>query len=304
MIVIEHAPDMARFAYQGYHNNGTEGPVSITRATMGAGGERTDVYIVGLSGTDAARYNDDGQSVGWITNLLIGIGVSGYFNDYTAGAKEAMRETIPAGATVIFAGHSLGGMVAQQLAADPWVKSTYNVDHTVTFGSPKIAVGLREGEVQRLGATGDPVPLLSVASFILPGGLNIEDSGYINPLDAHVKSYLEVGTWGAYDAKGYERGGTIFTYDERDVSFHRIPALIPRASAESDTAISQEAQFHELVARVQSLPPEHHAAIVREANALVGSSEQTPGARPAGESPAGVEEAVTRAASTAVPSLG
>ncbi len=73
--------------------------------------------------------------------------------------------TFQRGSNLVVTGHSLGGMVAQQVAADSTIKKNYNVLNTVTFGSPLINGFQREGTVKRLGDTSDPVPYLSLTTF-------------------------------------------------------------------------------------------------------------------------------------------
>jgi len=155
---IGGAAELAQFVNAGY-NGGKFGPVSITPATLREGGKTTPVHLVGISGTEAVN----GQSTGWITNLKSGFERN---NPGLRNAKDAILRTVPAGSNLVLAGHSQGGMIAQQLAADPDIKSRYNVVSTTTFGSPLIGLGKREGEVHRIAAAGDPVPRASAASSL------------------------------------------------------------------------------------------------------------------------------------------
>jgi hypothetical protein len=155
---IGGAAELAQFVNAGY-NGGKFGPVSITPATLREGGKTTPVHLVGISGTEAVK----GQSTGWITNLKSGFEQN---NPGLRNAKDAILRTVPAGSNLVLAGHSQGGMIAQQLAADPDIKSRYNVMSTTTFGSPLIGLGRREGEVHRIAAAGDPVPRASAASSL------------------------------------------------------------------------------------------------------------------------------------------
>ena len=102
------------------------------------------------------------QSAGWWTDLLVGFEQD---NRYIQNVRAAILNNVPAGSNLLVTGHSLGGMVAQQVAADSQIKSNYNVLNTVTFGSPLIDGFQREGTVKRLGDTSDPVPYLSLTTF-------------------------------------------------------------------------------------------------------------------------------------------
>ena len=110
-----------------------------------------------------------------------------------------MKQNIPAGSDVVFYGHSLGGMIAQEAAADKTIKRMYNVTNTVTFGSPLIKLlSRREGLVRRMCDTSDIVPVLSVYSLTPLAVIQYwgserfsEDGGYNSKwLAAHNESYL------------------------------------------------------------------------------------------------------------------
>ena len=121
--------------------------MSITPATLREGKKATPVHLVGSSGTEDVS----NQSTGWITNLKSGFEQN---NPGLRNAKDAILRTVPAGSNLVLAGHSQGGMIAQQLAADPDIKRRYHVISTTTFGSPLIGLGRREGELAYLTAPG------------------------------------------------------------------------------------------------------------------------------------------------------
>ena len=85
--------------------------------------------------------------------------------------------------------------------------------NTVTFGSPLIAAGEREGTVKRLGDSNDAVPYLSATGSIEKEiwkvfGLQRENGGYsFASEDAHVDSYLRSDLWGKYDVTVTKYGG-------------------------------------------------------------------------------------------------
>lgn len=183
------------------------------------------VYVVALSGTDTDTQN---QSTGWWTDLLVGFEQD---NRYIQNVRAAILNNVPAGSNLLVTGHSLGGMVAQQVAADSQIKSNYNVLNTVTFGSPLIDGFQREGTVKRLGDTSDPVPYLSLTTFTnviwQTAGLNKEDGGYgWDMVKAHCESYNRSDVWGAYDVTGTKNGSATLTMDFSTTRFYYSPVTV------------------------------------------------------------------------------
>jgi pimeloyl-ACP methyl ester carboxylesterase len=141
-----------------------------------------------------------------------------------------IKANVPKNANLVIAGHSLGGMIAQQVAANSEIKSRYNVLNTVCFGSPLLAAGSREGTVRRLGDVSDPVPYLSGSLFnntlwaIM--GLNREDGGYgIRGITAHNQSYYRSDLWGKYDVTGTKYGGAKLILDLDTRTFYQSPVI-------------------------------------------------------------------------------
>ena len=200
---------MATLTKVGYADYQTAGPISITEGRMTYntywGSEDKEVYVIALSGTESIVEN---QTTTVKEDLLSGFELS---NEYALNVKNAIIDRIPAGSNIILAGHSLGGMVAQQVAADKYVKDNYEILNTVTFGSPLIKGFTREGMVKRLGDTSDKNTFYSISSVLniiwQYAGVNHEDGGYNgNSSAAHCDSYLREDVWGSYDCAGEKRG--------------------------------------------------------------------------------------------------
>ena len=173
------------------------------------GSEDKEVYVVALSGTETIVEN---QTTTVKEDLLSGFELS---NEYKTNVKNAIIDRIPAGSNIILAGHSLGGMIAQQVAADKYIKDNYEVLNTVTFGSPLIKGFTREGMVKRLGDTSDKNPFYSISSVLnivwQYAGVNHEDGGYNGDSSAaHCDSYLREDVWGNYDCCGEKKGTTLW----------------------------------------------------------------------------------------------
>ncbi len=211
-ITMENAAQMATLTKVGYADYQTAGPISITEGRMTYntywGSEDKEVYVVALSGTETIVEN---QTTTIKEDLLSGFELC---NEYKSNVKNAIIDRIPAGSNIILAGHSLGGMVAQQIAADKYIKDNYEVLNTVTFGSPLIQGFTREGMVKRLGDTSDKNTFYSISSLLnivwQYAGVNHEDGGYNGDSPAaHCDSYLREDVWGSYDCAGEKRGSVI-----------------------------------------------------------------------------------------------
>lgn len=249
------ASQMAIFTFKGY-NNGTiptptttlglleytlktfvmgddyNGPIGITTATLQQDGVEKEVYIVALSGTELIWSDYTGlQSTGAATDLLCGFNLD---NPYIKAVRKAVTNNIPQGSDVIFYGHSLGGMIAQEAIADKSIKNNYNILNTVTYGSPLIKLlSNREGVIRRLCDTSDIVPVMSVYSltplavFQYWGSERYsQDGGYDSDwLAAHNESYLRADVWGEYDVLGIKGGSATLTFDMYSADYYEAPAI-------------------------------------------------------------------------------
>ena len=218
-----NAAQIAQIVFQGY-NGGTYGPITVTKGTWSKGSSSRTVYLVTMSGTETVS----NQTTGYLTDALAGFNLN---NKYYSNGVSVIMTNIPVNSNLILAGHSLGGMVAQQVAADSRIKTCYNVMNTVCFGSPLLAAGTREGVVKRLGDTSDLVPYMS-GSLInntawAIAGLNRENGGYgLDAYSAHVKSYLRTDEWGKYDVTGCKYGSAKLTLDLSTLNYYHSSTYV------------------------------------------------------------------------------
>ena len=147
--LIEHIVDM----HGGDANNGE---IAIEEhVTTGEDGTQTRSWTVDIRGTQSFTVGTDGPQ-DMLTNLQ---GVGGMDSDQFYAIQEAMKDAgIAPGEAVEFAGHSQGGIMAAQLAADPSVREHYNVVSVVTAGSPTATIAPTDVPVLSYENSGDIVP--------------------------------------------------------------------------------------------------------------------------------------------------
>jgi len=230
-VTYDTVDDLSRLVQLGYSCNQTSGPISITQASHTYKKlwwtVSEPVYVVCLSGTDSDAKNTTTRI--W-EDLLSGFE---FDNKYVRNTKKAIMDNIPYDSKLIVTGHSLGGMVAQQVVSDKDIKNKYECINTVTFGSPLINGFKREGTVKRLGDTSDVVPYMSISTALnivwQASGLNREDGGYkldLNLTGAHCKSYNREDVWGKYDVCGFKNGNSNFIMDFSTTKFYASPVKV------------------------------------------------------------------------------
>ena len=147
--VIEHIIDM-------HGGDADNGEIAIEEhVTVEEDGTQTRSWTVDIRGTQSFTVGTDGPQ-DMLTNLQ---GVGGMDSDQLYAIQEAMKDAgIAPGEAVEFAGHSQGGIMAAQLAANPDVRSCYNVVSVVTAGSPTATIAPTDVPVLSYENSGDIVP--------------------------------------------------------------------------------------------------------------------------------------------------
>ncbi|MDS0524837.1 GPI inositol-deacylase [Clostridium sp. SHJSY1] len=220
-VKMSNIPQLKTFIAKG-HNGGTLGPIQIVQGSLFKDGTSFQtVYLIALSGTELEAKD---QATDIWTDIKSGFELD---SPYLQAVINAIVNNIPKNSNLIISGHSLGGMIAQQLSGNSKIKDNYNIKNVITLGSPLINPFGREGTVQRLGDIADFVPYLSATgTVLLPWqvfGLNRENGGYSDPMEAHKKSYLRDDVWGKYDMLGFKNGKSYLEYDDANVKFYKAP---------------------------------------------------------------------------------
>ncbi len=189
-----------------------QGCFSITKGVLKQDGKQCEVYLMAAHGLETNAF---GQNVDMESVLKAGRQqTSPYLKQYMA----VIKQNVPKGANLILTGHSLGGMVSQQAAANKTMQKNYNILHVVTWGSPLIAKGQIEGQLHRMCAAGDVVPLMSEYTFTDTDAQlndrNREEADVIPVIQSHVDGYNDKNAWKDYDAIGVKGGNAVLKMDD------------------------------------------------------------------------------------------
>lgn len=219
------------------------GQVGIQEVHNSRGGD--PVYIVQIPPTEGAKletwdaWGSQGNSRDWASNLRLVSGQHPAAMDDIQAAMDAAG--IPPGSNVMLVGHSQGGIVGNDLAADPMFNNTsgdpgtYNVTHAFSAGSPVQTVVPAQSTTQSVnvshqagigwsGVSGDGIAMTDLGG-LQPGGSHLQAPnrhevslpGYetpsIHPVAILEQNHNSVGVRGEPDL-GY--AGTVARHSETD----------------------------------------------------------------------------------------
>ncbi|WP_428770487.1 SUMF1/EgtB/PvdO family nonheme iron enzyme [Treponema sp. HNW] len=242
--IVSDAPDVYNTFYEKGYNGGAKGPILITKGILKTSTETQDVYLVWLSGTESV----DGQDTNVTGTDKNAAGDRS--TNYLRSVLRAVGTDVPKGSHLIFAGHSLGGMIAQQAAGYAFIKRNYTVRTVLTFGSPPVGSVRCEGKAVRFADTSDIVPTFSYEhqnGLIHPDDKVItKDGGYNgDKTDSHSNSYKRHDLWGMYDALGAENGDARVSLDIDNIKYYKAPTVFPEnaVSAPYDASIGGKENF-------------------------------------------------------------
>lgn len=186
--------------------------IAIYDATLYRNNNPENVYYVVCKGLDFSEF-DPNEPRSYANAIKIGLSCEK--NTYASALAAAVKDNIPVGSKVVFLGHSMGGMVIQQIIANKEIKDKYDIIYSTAIGSPYILTGgSKEGTLRRVVDRLDPVPFLSIPLLANPaiGNVSLETS-FAAPL-VHFRSY-EIGRcWNSYDCLGVKNGGAYVVLNE------------------------------------------------------------------------------------------
>jgi hypothetical protein len=180
--------DLAALVFKRY---GTGKPIGIVKL-----GDRPNTYLVLLSGTEFGL----GQTTEILDDVAAFQGNPALGSAYVRNILTALRSMVPANSHLIVAGHSLGGMVAQNLVTDREFAGNYTAERVITFGSPQTTPGEGPTQYLRIEAVGDPVTRLGPPQYFFHKAIVVDGKG-LNSIENHL-CYPESVGLGGYDTVG------------------------------------------------------------------------------------------------------
>ena len=176
------------------------------------GRDEREIYLVAMRGTD--RSFDKTDVLGLPVCVKSALSKQNIYYDLV---KKKMLDEIPEGANVAIAGHSLGGMIAQQLAADADLNKKFNIINLMTIGSPFVKVTGRTCPLRRFADKADFIPWIgfSIKANLVTQKPEFRANGYFGRVvAAHTDSYRESDSWREFDCLGVKNGGNVIVFAE------------------------------------------------------------------------------------------
>lgn len=206
------------------------GPILIIKNAEINNGDGTSYIanVVLLGGTELKS----GQATGLLTDLYAGMELT---NEFLYDAYYAIYDNLKGTENVplIIGGISLGGMVAQQLAALPALNNYFNVKNIIASGSPIISpdeINYSKTTVNRLIASEDLVPKLSIgyngvynSAYGTSNAGIVRNTGYKTFIGAHALGYVQKDFWNGVDALGYENGKHTMSFEKANMTWYDAP---------------------------------------------------------------------------------
>ena len=176
------------------------------------GRDEREIYLVAMRGTD--RSFDKTDVLGLPVCVKSALAKQNIYYDLI---KKKMLAEIPESANVAIAGHSLGGMIAQQLAADAELNKKYNIINLMTIGSPFVKVTGRTCPLRRFADKADFIPWIgfSIKANLVTEKPVFRANGYFGRVvAAHTDSYRNSHSWQEFDCLGVKNGGNVIVFAE------------------------------------------------------------------------------------------
>lgn len=146
------------------HGQYTKTPIGITQLADGT-------ILVTLAGVDL-HHPDQANNLQNATRSGLGWADNPYRRDVQNAIQDFVKtHPIKQGKGIIIAGHSYGGIVAQELASDGQFRNKYNITDVITYGSPDLGFQNSKVNYQRYLSMDDAVGMASPHDLMGWGGV-------------------------------------------------------------------------------------------------------------------------------------
>lgn len=275
---VDNAQDLYNVVRQTYD---TDGPLLAGPVQLNANdGSTTQAYGAFFGGTTAGK---DDQATGPLENIATAVGNLG---PYARQAEAIIRQEATLGQTVILAGHSLGGGVAERVAIELQKdengdgKPDYNVQ-LVTYGSPVWTNGaIPDSQRTDFVAQGDPVPYLGIYTARSQNTITPEDGRALRApfgSDGAHGSYQD-DVFAQYEPFGNDTNISSITYDSSQMlnwEIRGIGSYIEGTAPVTDEGImlAQSARAQALTSQLATATtPEQQDALIAQARGVLDSA--------------------------------
>lgn len=222
--VLTSSAHVQTYLEMGY-NNGIFGPVSVTKGVLRRPDEPDlDVVLVTVAGWEISH-----PLSATFSPVAAAMSVFGLSSAYYRQIRKIMKKYVPAGSNVLLIGHSLGGVIVEQMCTDKNYRKTYNIVNTLVTGAPLAHYRKkRDGGLHRLGEAGDFVPFTGPDMYLHPIkgilGMSRESAGFFpNAMKCHNVGYTSLSAWADYDVLGVKNGSATLTLDLNSRTTHKTP---------------------------------------------------------------------------------
>lgn len=247
-VTYTNIQDIARLSNYGSISVESQGkPISIGKVYLhntdledlyGPNGK--EIYMVALNGTGFV----EGQQYGLLADLLSGMETDSQYLQYTL---KAVLENIPEGSSLLIAGMSLGGMIAQQVMVQDCILQNYKVEYVTIIGSPALCVEERISQfekynqnpvINRIIDQQDLIPYACIdyltgvdlyyKNTSIPKTGAVKENLFVNNaknpyktgIAHHFVGYLADKIWKNYDALGFEGAKNTITLKHSNFTYY------------------------------------------------------------------------------------
>lgn len=180
-------------------------PIRVVRLSNS---DMPQTWLVLLAGTEFNMFGPSAQSntpYAWLEAFQIS-------SNFRQEVAQVITSWAPAGSNLILVGHSLGGMIAQNLVADSAFRGSYKSINVIIYGAPKTADPVSGIDYVWFAAVNDLVPALSPKLFSPPPSIWVTVTPSMpSSIGVHL-AYPTSTDLANYDGLGHKLAGRVLAW--------------------------------------------------------------------------------------------